>query len=583
MKIRKAILLMAIILVVTPSIVQAQEIFDAIRDGDLAKVKELIEKDPELLKGKNTNLSTPLHVAVDVDNEPITRYLIEKGADPNAANRSKNTPLHYVKSTDITKLLIERGADINAQNSSFVTPLFQAGRGGRFGIVKLLVENGVDINWERPGLPATALGFVLWGKQNEIADYLMDQGAAIQNAGTQGGMGDLISALKAGNVKYLVKSLQQGLDPLFLGETRNSLLHYAVEGDSIEMINRLIELKLPVDTKNIFGWTPLHIAAHYGKKQSAAVLIQKGVDLNVKTGDGKTAYNLAMESKNTELAEFLAIKGADKRDPTFPDIRGEYLGQPKPGKTAEVFAPGIVGAQYQFHSAVAFSPDGNEAYWSEWGSGISGSRRINGKWTIPAKYSEGDVPFISPDGRKFYFVAYSQVQGESKEIIYVREEAESGWSDPKELPDTINSMPGIHWQVSVDRKGTLYFGAWGESGYRVFCAEYQKGEYGIPRVIDRLKDVDAHSPYIAPDGSYLIVSGQWKDRNLKIMFKKKKGSWTRRIDLSDYTGDYASCPIVTHDGKYLFFFRYVDGKNVAYWMDASFIEGLRKEALKDDE
>jgi len=117
-KIRKAIILMALILFVTPPIAQAQEIFDAIRNGDQAKVKELIEKDPEFLKAKNANLSTPLHVAADVDNEPITRYLIEKGAGPNATNRSKNTPLNYVKSTDVTKLLIERGADINAQNSS---------------------------------------------------------------------------------------------------------------------------------------------------------------------------------------------------------------------------------------------------------------------------------------------------------------------------------------------------------------------------------------------------------------------------------------------------------------------------------
>ena len=50
---------------------QAQEIFDAIRNGDLAKVKEFVEKDPELVKSRNARQSTPLYVAVDRNNEQI--------------------------------------------------------------------------------------------------------------------------------------------------------------------------------------------------------------------------------------------------------------------------------------------------------------------------------------------------------------------------------------------------------------------------------------------------------------------------------------------------------------------------------
>ncbi|MDH4271449.1 MAG: ankyrin repeat domain-containing protein, partial [Candidatus Aminicenantes bacterium] len=59
----------------------AQDIFDAIRGGDFEKTKELLKEDPLLVKTRNARQSTPLHVAVDVNNEPIARYLIEKGAD----------------------------------------------------------------------------------------------------------------------------------------------------------------------------------------------------------------------------------------------------------------------------------------------------------------------------------------------------------------------------------------------------------------------------------------------------------------------------------------------------------------------
>jgi len=91
----------------------AQDIFDAVRSGDLAKVKELVEKDPKLVKARNANQSTPLHVAVDVNNEPIAKYLIEKGAELNAVNRYNWTPLLYAKGKATVNLLIGKGADIN--------------------------------------------------------------------------------------------------------------------------------------------------------------------------------------------------------------------------------------------------------------------------------------------------------------------------------------------------------------------------------------------------------------------------------------------------------------------------------------
>ena len=130
----------------------------------------------------------------------------------------------------------------------------------------------------------------------------------------------------------------------------------------------------------------------------------------------------------------------------LPKLAGPYLGQKPSGTTPEVFAPGIVVAQHIVHNAITFSPDGNEAYWSEWGPPtIYFSKIVDGKGTEPLKFSDGDAPFISPDGKKIYFVAYKQVPEGRKEVIYVRNKTVSGWSKPEELSETINSLPGIHW------------------------------------------------------------------------------------------------------------------------------------------
>ncbi len=524
----------------------AQEIFDAIRTGDLTKVKELIDKDPQLIRVKNPHGSTPLHMAVDVNNVPIARYLIEKGADLNAVNSNAWTSLFYAKEKEMAKLLVEKGADIN----------FEASNG-------------------------TALGWSLLYRKKEVAECLLEKGAKLPEMGTNQSIGLLIQSLKSGSFKFLERYMEQGFDPLYESETKSNLIHYSSESNSVELIEKLIVLEVPVNKTNLLGFTPLHIAALKGNTQVVKLLTQKDLDINARTNDGKTPYNLAVETKNDETAEYLKSIGADQSPPKFPVLTGEYLGQPKPGKNAVPFAPGIVTNQ---HGSVVSTPEGNEIFWSVNNRpgevSLISSKKNKGKWTKPIMLKKDiDVPFISPDGNRLFCTQWNtQTKWGIKTIISVMDKTPTGWSEPKPLPDTINSVPGIHWQVSVDSKDNLYFGARQNGAIhnmRIYYSEYNNGEYSEPKIIESLKDVNAHSPYISPDGSYLIIS---KPGGLNILFKKRDGSWIDGIDISDYIGiEGGKCPTVTHDGKYLFFI-----SGVSYWVDTSFIEELRpKNRMKD--
>jgi hypothetical protein len=224
------------------------------------------------------------------------------------------------------------------------------------------------------------------------------------------------------------------------------------------------------------------------------------------------------------------------------------------------------------------------AYTDDQGASIWHAKRVKGRWRAPEFFSRGDVPFISPEGRKLFFVASRPVQGGTKEVISVRDRLASGWSEPKELSETINSLPRIHWQVSVDRSGNLYFGASAERGSRIYCSEFKAGAYGRPLLITALKDIEAFSPYIAPDGSYLIITKVGENgEELLILFKNQDGAWTPAKELSSHLGIQGIfCPIVTHDGKYLFFVGSIDGAYAPFWAEASFIDDLRKEALGED-
>jgi len=531
--------------------VYAQEIFDAIRSGDLAKVKELVEKDPKLVKARNASQSTPLHVAVDANNEQIARYLIEKESDLNSVNIFDYTPLFYAKKVEISKLLVQSGADINYGTSY-----------------------------------RTALGRSLAQRSREVAEYLLEKGAVLPEIGTDKSIELLRNSLKCGSLKFLDKYMKQGFDPLYESEGKSNLLHYASESNSIELIDKLISFGVSVKKANIFGLTPLHIAAMTGNLEVSKCLVRNGTEINSRTNDGKTPYNMALESPKKETANYLATLGADTRPSQFPALAGEYFGEPKPGKKAIPFTRGMDWNQYSMHGSIVVAPDGNEMLWSVQYNMVYSSKRINGQWTKPEKIMDADVPFISPDGEKLYINIAKQIEGEGKEFICVREKTDRGWSEPKELPEIVNAVHDIHWGISVDRKGNLYFGA--EYGVRnramyakIYCSEYIDGKYGKPQIVQGLENIPAYSPYISPDGGYLIITKAETPTSL-ILFRKKDRSWTEPIEFPDYIGSKGVCCTVTHDGRYLFFIGTVDGKGCPYWVDASFIKDLRKKALKDD-
>ena len=306
---------------------------------------------------------------------------------------------------------------------------------------------------------------------------------------------------------------------------------------------------------------------------------------------------------------FSAFANLFAQQTDFPKLTGPYLGHKPPGKTPEPFAPGIFDYRYaSYHTSINVSPDGQEIYWSEDNTyrranpndpvikGIRVSKIKNGHWTTPKfAFSPGpsdDAPVISLDGKKLYFVTtrpIDQQRKKGKETIWVAERTAEGWSEPIPLPAAINSVDGIHWGISVDNQGSIYFGA--TAG--IYRSKVENGVYQKSEKLDLVTNKPgSHDfcPFISPDGSYLIFT-RWENntRRLFISFRNKDDSWSSpkainsAVEMNEEHGQIA--PYVCPDGKYLFFLDEVgDGIKTKlnsrhYWVDAGFIDKLRpKEA-----
>src|SRR5208283_5517175 len=79
-----AVLLVSLALIIFTGCSKSKALHDAIQNGDLEKVKALLESHPDLVSNTNKDGWMPLEFAAEFGNKGIVELLLSKGADVNS-------------------------------------------------------------------------------------------------------------------------------------------------------------------------------------------------------------------------------------------------------------------------------------------------------------------------------------------------------------------------------------------------------------------------------------------------------------------------------------------------------------------
>ncbi|XP_056285795.1 ankyrin-3-like isoform X28 [Pseudoliparis swirei] len=250
------------------------------RAGNLEKALDYLKNGVDI-NICNQNGLNALHLASKEGHVEVVAELIKHGANVDAATKKGNTALHIASlagQMDVVKELVTHTANVNAQSQNGFTPLYMAAQ-----------ENHMD-----------------------VVQFLLDHGSS-QSIATEDGFTPLAVALQQGHDQVVSLLLENDTK----GKVRLPALHIAARKDDTKAAalllqsdhNADVESKMMVNRATESGFTPLHIAAHYGNINVATLLLNRGAAVDFKARNDITPLHVASKRGNGNMVRMLLERG----------------------------------------------------------------------------------------------------------------------------------------------------------------------------------------------------------------------------------------------------------------------------------
>ena len=238
--------------------------------------------------------------------ETRTPYLIEKGASINARSTSNSTPIFYTVDVEVLKILKAAGADLEAATSDGSTLLLTSVANEREDIVDYLIKAKVDLD-RKNNVGANALSTASYWNYLSIVESLVGAGADINLRFGETQFSALSTALLRDNNEVALFLIDNGADVESISSEGFTSVHVAAQRGNLPAVKALASAGANLEVKGgSFEMTPLALAAINGHDEVVKYLKSTGVDLEATNLDGKTAQDLAADQGFDFVVKLLA-------------------------------------------------------------------------------------------------------------------------------------------------------------------------------------------------------------------------------------------------------------------------------------
>ncbi|CAG8192289.1 unnamed protein product [Penicillium salamii] len=221
-----------------------------------------------------------LHVAAYSGLVSLANHLLSQGSSPNDVDKDDHTPLVYsvMKGQhEMVSLLLEHGAshDVNVQYDEYLPRchiISYACKLNHVDVVRALINGGVD-----PMAHATIGGgttqrftFGIWDHYNGPSYWSPRKDVTA-----------LASACKVGRTEAVLELISL-VDPPSL--CKDNLLHITAEKGKHEILSALLKhenVQLTINDTDVYGDTPLYLAARKRNAAALQVLLDYGADFSI--------------------------------------------------------------------------------------------------------------------------------------------------------------------------------------------------------------------------------------------------------------------------------------------------------------
>ncbi|XP_068447928.1 ankyrin-3 isoform X2 [Clinocottus analis] len=252
----------------------------AARAGNIDKVLDFLKNGVDISTCNQNGLNA-LHLAAKEGHMDLVEELLERGAPVNSPTKKGNTALHIAAlagQKEVVQLLVKRGGDVNSQSQNGFTPLYMAAQENHLEVVRYMLEN--DGN---------------------------------QSIATEDGFTPLAIALQQGHNSVVSLLLEHDTK----GKVRLPALHIAARKDDTKSAalllqndhNADVQSKMMVNRTTESGFTPLHIAAHYGNVNVSTLLLNRGAAVDFMARNGITPLHVASKRGNANMVALLLDRG----------------------------------------------------------------------------------------------------------------------------------------------------------------------------------------------------------------------------------------------------------------------------------